>query len=212
VFEPVVMPADLADQKNGQLGPCVLVPHHFPGEGDMSLHKLAQQAFEALSFRLWVDTGGMAGGRVLSATGGGAYRSLMGQETAFYTRMTTAVTVYRMVNGEPVYITRTYKGQVFYLKPGFSPVAVPGTSNHGWGLAVDTAWFKGVGLPLAGIASDAKGWARLQDLAPVYGFSWEGARPGTPGWEPWHIRYVNGDNIPTAVQEFLAFKAANGKV
>ena len=68
VFNPVVMPADLAGQKNGQLGPCVLVAHHFPGEGDMSLHHLAKRAFEAMAFRLWTDTGGMNGGRVLSAT------------------------------------------------------------------------------------------------------------------------------------------------
>lgn len=64
-------------------------------------------------------------------------------------------------------------------KPGNA--AVPGTSNHGWGLAVDA----GAGAP----AVDKRMWATLRDLGPRYGWSWdEGKRVG----EEWHFRYVGG--------------------
>ena len=32
---------------------------------------------------------------------------------------------------------RIYKGQKYYLKPGLAPMAVPGSSRHNLGLAVD---------------------------------------------------------------------------
>ncbi len=52
------------------------------------------------------------------------------------------------------------------------PAAVPGTSNHGWGIAVD--------IPFP----DAQAWLRRN--AGRYGWSHdEGARVG----EPWHFRY-----------------------
>lgn len=53
------------------------------------------------------------------------------------------------------------------------PAARPGTSNHGWGIAVD--------IPYA----DAQAW--LMRNAHRYGWSHdEGARVG----EPWHFRYI----------------------
>lgn len=59
--------------------------------------------------------------------------------------------------------------------------ATPGTSNHGWGLAVDA------GDANAAVAE--RMWAALRDLGPRFGWSWdEGKRVG----EPWHFRYVGG--------------------
>jgi LAS superfamily LD-carboxypeptidase LdcB len=57
--------------------------------------------------------------------------------------------------------------------------AVPGTSNHGWGLACDV-WNVGQNGRLE--------W--LLDNAKRFGFSWEVQS------EPWHIRYVLGDDLP----------------
>jgi hypothetical protein len=59
--------------------------------------------------------------------------------------------------------------------------ATPGTSNHGWGLAVDA----GAGSP----AVDEQMWATLRALGPTFGWLWdEGQRVG----EEWHFRYAGG--------------------
>jgi LAS superfamily LD-carboxypeptidase LdcB len=64
-------------------------------------------------------------------------------------------------------------------KPGNA--ATPGTSNHGWGLAVDA----GSGSP----GVDQTMWKALREIGPNFGWSWdEGQRVG----EPWHFRYVGG--------------------
>jgi LAS superfamily LD-carboxypeptidase LdcB len=63
-----------------------------------------------------------------------------------------------------------------------APLAVPGTSNHNLGIAVDIANASGKRLE----------WMLAN--AHKYGFSWELQS------EPWHIRYVAGDDIPEAVK------------
>ena len=67
---------------------------------------------------------------------------------------------------------RTYAMQVEMKRIYGSNAATPGTSNHGWGLAVDTAW-------------DA--------LINRYGapFGWQKAWSDA-SWEPWHFRWVEG--------------------
>lgn len=53
--------------------------------------------------------------------------------------------------------------------------AQPGTSNHGWGIAIDLAGFR------------AQEWVKRHGTR--YGFSWdEGSRVG----ENWHFRYLGG--------------------
>jgi hypothetical protein len=84
--------------------------------------------------------------------------------------------------------TRTYLGKKWYMKKGVAPMASPGTSNHGWGLAVDIWSANGTRLD----------WM-LQNIAK-FGWSWEVQS------EPWHIRYVAGDKLPDAVVEFEAKK------
>ena len=82
--------------------------------------------------------------------------------------------------------TRTYQGKRWWKRRGVAAVASPGTSNHGWGLAVDVANTSGARL------------AWLLANAGRFGFSWESQK------EPWHIRYVEGDAIPQAVLDFEA--------
>ena len=60
-----------------------------------------------------------------------------------------------------------------------------------------------------GITSIAKVWAWVKDNAESFGFSWEGAREGQPGWEPWHLRYVAGDKTPARVLDMQAFFKAH---
>lgn len=96
---------------------------------------------------------------------------------------------YALDMGEPLCVTdsyRTYDSQVtlFSTKPGFA--AVPGNSNHGWGLALDLCG----GVNLAGPGFD---W--LNAHAHEYGwFNPPWARAGGSGaYEPWHWNYGTFD-------------------
>jgi hypothetical protein len=88
--------------------------------------------------------------------------------------------------GRPVCITdsyRTYAGQVrlYGEKPALA--AVPGTSNHGWGLAVDLCGgIDGFGTPqYAWMVANA---GRFGWLHPTW------ADPGNGREEPWHWEYA----------------------
>lgn len=62
--------------------------------------------------------------------------------------------------------------------------AVPGTSSHGQGLAVDiNSWVYG-----SSSSTDRHRW--LRENAPRFGWSWE--LVGKPSGEPWHFNYVGG--------------------
>ena len=94
--------------------------------------------------------------------------------------------------GYPIPITDSYRSYelqvaVAHTKPHLA--AIPGTSNHGWGLAVD------LGNPIAGGGSPEYVWLRLH--GPDYGWdnpSWAqlgGAKP-----EPWHFEFFAAGSIP----------------
>ncbi len=92
---------------------------------------------------------------------------------------------YAATRGTPLCVTdsyRSYSEQVdlYRRKPGLA--AVPGTSNHGWGIAVDLCG----GVQEFGSA--AHRW--MQDNAPSFGWihpSW--ARQGGSKPEPWHWEF-----------------------
>lgn len=123
----------------------------------------------------------------LTYTYGGCYRPYAQQVNLFTARYTTEV-----LEGRP---SKWWNGQRWYLKPGMASAATPGTSNHGLGLAVDTALDRdpsdGVGPDDAVSITPALSW--MITNAPLFGFSWELQD------EPWHIRYVAGDHTPAAV-------------
>lgn len=77
------------------------------------------------------------------------------------------------VPGGPASSARAITQQRFFWANQPPPAAYPGTSNHGWAIAVDIPY------------PDAQAW--LMRNCARYGWSHdEGARVG----EPWHFRYV----------------------
>lgn len=177
----LVKPTSLSGQANGNLDSSLLVNIHPSGR----LHVLAARAWKALSAEC------LKQGLPLTFTYGGCYRTYAQQESLFRQRYTTT----------PIGTSRKWwNGMWWYLKPGNAMAAVPGTSNHGLGLAIDTAFDRDVtdGLgpdDATGISSHPK-FIWFRDNVIRFGFSFEAQS------EPWHIRYVAGDRIPQAVLDF----------
>ena len=107
-------------------------------------------------------------------------------------RLTALSALFEQEFGYPIPITdsyRSYEAQVTLagIKPHLA--AIPGTSNHGWGIAVD------LGNPIAGGRSPEYVWLRLH--GPDYGWdnpSWaqlDGSKP-----EPWHFEFFAAGSIP----------------
>lgn len=170
----VSRPADLATVTNGQLDPAILRPVGPRGQ----LHHTAARAWLALT------AAALDAGHPLTYTYGGCYRTYAEQEALFRQRYTPTP-----LEGRPY---KLWNGVHWYQRPGVAMAAVPGTSNHGWGLAVDTATGDDPSRALP-ISTQALGW--LLDHAARFGWSWELQS------EPWHIRYVTGDRIPAAVTD-----------
>lgn len=170
----VSMPGDLRTAHNGQLPGTILVPV----DGGGQLHHLAARGFAAMKAR----AGGA--GLDLTFTYGGCYRSYNQQEDLFRARYTTSI-----LPGRP---TKIWQGVRWYLRPAMAMAAVPGSSNHGWGLAIDLAI--GAAPQFARPIRPAMPWllANVRD----FGFSWETQE------EEWHVRYVRGDQVPQDVLDF----------
>ena len=215
-FTTVKMPTSLKPGTNGRLGPCDLKEAFFPGLGHQSMYVTAARAWAVLALKVFQDTG-----VTITATPGGVYRSFEAQENAFDIRMSPFYNPLTCTT-----TTRTYLSKKYWLKRGYAPVAAPewfdkalgvwrGGSNHGWGLAIDTAIWNG--RKAVAITSNLAVWRSLARWAPQLGFSWEGVNvpgnwePGMPapaGFEPWHIRYVLGDVVPQLVKDTEAWFAA----
>lgn len=112
-------------------------------------------------------------GQELRATDG--FRPLATQERIFLDRYVPYWIQYAPGRTD----ARRYKGRTYFRKPGTAAAAVPGTSNHGIGLAVDFA---------SGI--------NLSFTSPTY--SWMARNARRYGWtndegrsigEPWHWTY-----------------------
>lgn len=178
-------PAVLAGQVNGKLDPAILVAT--PGQAGGPVVLLVEPAGRA-----WraLCAAALAAGFVLKATSASdSYRSYDNQDRIFLARFTT-------VRPAGSTIMRSWHGKTWWLKPGCALAAIPGTSNHGLALAVDT------GEELDGDA----GTEHLDDAT----LAWLLAHELDYGWshevqsEPWHLRYFTGDAIPAAV---LAYEA-----
>lgn len=154
------LPSNLAGQTNGRLPDSLLVD--VPGG---RLHANTAVAWLELVRRAAAD------GIALAPTSrADTYRTYAIQESTFRARYTPVP-----LPGRPY---KMWNGIRWYQKPGTAMSAVPGTSNHGLGLAIDVAYASGARLD----------WMVVN--APTLGFSWEVQS------EPWHIRYVWGDLLP----------------
>jgi peptidoglycan hydrolase-like protein with peptidoglycan-binding domain len=116
-----------------------------------------------------------AAGFTLTMTG--AYRTLDQQVALFGDRYSTQNT------GRS---SKRWNNVQYWLKQGAAMAAVPGTSNHGWGCAVDAA-LDGYGGAAQGVREPFLSWA-VQNAA-ANGWSWEVQS------EPWHLRLVAFESI-----------------
>lgn len=177
-----ILPSDLRGQENGKLDLSLLVALHPRG----LMHHHVARGWKAL-----VAAAGEQG-LPLTFTYGGMYRLYIDQYNLFMSRYQTTP-----IAGRP---TKTFQGKTWYLKPGMATAAVPGTSNHGWGCAIDTAFdtdpSDGLGPDDAASISSHPLFGWFRDNAIRFGFSFELQS------EPWHIRWVVGDTVPQAVLDF----------
>lgn len=162
-IKTVLLPKDLYGQSNGVVDPKLLA-----AVAGGKLHHLAAKAWTVM-----VAEAGKAGVALKPTSPADTYRPLAVQEKAFLARYDNTKRDTRH---------EKWKGKDWWLKPKMAGVAVPGTSNHGWGLAVD----------VAGVNEQRLKW--LLANAARFGFSWEAQS------EPWHVRYVAGDRTPAAVK------------
>jgi len=147
--------------------------------GRFVMYRKAADAFIAMREAALRD------GIILSTTG--TYRTYDQQVQLFKQRFTTVDT------GRT---SRVWNGTRYWLKKGVALAAVPATSNHGWGLAIDVALDADGDLqfewPPKPIDRKTIGW--LVANADRYGFGWE------LDSEPWHLRYYVGDAIPVGMR------------
>lgn len=186
------LPKDLNGISNGKLSDEMLVDIKPNGQ----MHKLAASAWAAMRSAAKKD------GYILGHVG--AYRPYDQQLSLFKDRYVKGD------SGDPRKITRTFNGETYMLKAGMAPAGSPGTSNHGWGLAIDAALI--IDDRTVQITADPDGKGPLKSgldwllaNANKYGFSWE-VKEGAQA-EAWHIRYYPGDAIPEAVTAHHAAKA-----
>lgn len=148
--------------------------------GGGKMHWIAAAAWTAM-----VEKAKAAGIELKPTSAGDTYRDYESQKKGFLTRY--------QLEDTGTGSTKTFEGKTWYLKKGMAMLATPGKSQHNLGLAVDVA-----------NASEPKRINWLIANVKEFGFSWE----VVPS-EPWHLRYVAGDNIPASVK---AWMDANGAV
>lgn len=161
----LVLPNDLTGASNGRIPLSLLIPV----EGGGSLHWLCAWHWMTLVGHAKQD------GISLTYSPGGTYRTFSQQERLFFQRFTPGY-----VKGR---VNKLYNGKWYTLRPGMAQAAVPGTSNHGYGLAIDVA-LGAQPTQAQALTQDAINW--LLWVAPHHGFGWE------LDSEPWHIRYYRG--------------------
>lgn len=179
----VKKPADLRGTTNGKIPDSLMRGIEPSGK----MHHLAANAWNAMFHR--------AAQEGVHLANVGSFRSYDSQYALFMQRYVKGD------SGDHRRIFRTFQGAKWMLKPKMAPAASPGTSNHGWGLAIDACLLingkkVGIGAKVPGKGFTGVDW--LMAHAHNYGFSWELQS------EPWHIRYVAGDNVPQAVRDWLA--------
>jgi hypothetical protein len=181
--QKMILPKEVAKVGNGNLTSKMLVRVKCGGV----MWSGAAEAFNAM-----YDAALAAGHKLRNI---GDYRPFDGQLSMFMDRYDQKPT------GRKPEITRSYQGKTWYLKKGKSPSGTPGTSNHGFGLAIDLAVDNNGKIASIG---GTKAYEWLCNNAPNYGFYLQGAptRPDgkpNPEYEAWHWQYCLGDKKAPAL-------------
>lgn len=186
-----VLPANLRNVSNGNLPNDLLVDVKFPGRSGARLHFQAARSWYAMA-----DACMKATGTVLTVVSSAdAYRSFSLQLATFLARYQPVSYAVYVATSNSQRRYYAYGGSRYWkLRPGMSPSATPGQSNHGLGIAIDVGVLRGDGVVVGVQGSNA--WQWLLANATKYGFSWEDQI------EPWHIRLYTGDATPQAVVNF----------
>lgn len=187
----MVLPPDLAGTKNGTLPDNLLTKCVYPNTQSARLHSLTNRAMMAL----FATVKAKYGETLTVISWPDAYRNYTQQYNTFMKRYQTTP-----ISGRP---TKVWNGQTWYLKPGMAGAATPGSSNHGWGCALDTGLWKLVsGVMKVVSITAAKCWTSgwILEHADEYGVCWEAQS------EPWHIRMYTGKLTPAV----LAYEAGQG--
>ena len=167
-----VRPAAIRKYSNGKIPTSELAP--------CGIRSFVLASAAARSMRAMVLAAARDGVR-LSATG--TYRSYDRQRSLFFERYTTMPLPGRR--------TEVFEGKRYWLKLGKAGAAVPGTSNHGWALAVDLAELDAKGNVVS-LRTPTLKW--LAANGPRFGW-WNTVRS-----ENWHWCYCLGDSpAPQAV-------------
>jgi hypothetical protein len=167
-----VKPDDLHGEKNGQLPLSV-----FSNVPNGLLHHLAADAWLAMCSAAIEEKIVLA-----PSSAGDTYRTRESQVAGFKAHYTT------VPNGNP---SKNWDGKKWYLKPGQLEAATPGTSIHGWGLAVDIANFW---LQNENPTTPKEMW--VLENYERFGFAHQHRDPTA---DPPHIHYIAADEVPPAV-------------
>lgn len=178
----IVRPSALNGQSNGALSSTIL--SQIPGQAGgqtITMVKVAARACRAL-----IAAAKAAGHTLKITSAADSYRKYSIQEAIFRDRYTTTY-----LAGRPY---KYWNGRRWYQKPNTAVAAVPGTSNHGWGLANDFGEERDGDAGTEPLDDATLNW--LINNEERFGFSHELQS------EPWHIRYFAGDKVPQAVLDY----------
>lgn len=176
-------PRVLHGKSNGRLPRSILVTvAGQAGGADVTLVEPAARAWAAMA------AAAAEAGHVLKIGWvNSAYRPYSDQERIFRARY------YPSMFG-----TRSWQGKRWRKHKGVAAAAVPGTSNHGWALAVDVGEESDGDAGTESLDAGTLSWLKIH--AHRFGWSWEIQS------EPWHLRYWAGDVIPKSVLEYEAMQ------
>lgn len=219
---PVKRPANIVGVSAAQIGACHLEAVFFPGVGHSSLNPAAARGWRALVVACIAATGVT----LTAVSTADAYRTFATQLRAFMARYVLAtdpgiasgaIAIATDFAGRPIH-TRTYLGQVYYLRRGMIPCAVPGSGWHPFGLAVDVAIYDPTlndgdqypgdprNIRTRTPAKFAAVWPWLIGNVVSLGWSWEYPTEGTD--DP-HLHYFAGDTPTQRVLDIEAWLAAH---
>lgn len=181
---PMVRPSTLAKASNGNLDRSLLTRIQLDDGVSAVLETNAAKAFEAMFEAARRDIPGLKIKHV------GDYRTFAQQVRLFTERYAPVnLTAYLKAGSRRRYWSKGpeygYSSRYWVLRSGMASAAVPGTSNHGWGLALDVAE-----------ENDADPFADPVSAALISWMVRNASRFGISAElqsEPWHWRYVAGD-------------------